>query len=901
MHAFFTHLADSFTNNLIVEQRYQMILDGLQVTLLITVCSVILGTLLGGLVCWMRMSRHGWLSRTAKVYIDLMRGTPVLVLLMLMYYVVLAPLEAEGIAVAIITFALNTAAYISEMLRTAIQGIDRGQTEAGLALGYTPRQTFLRIVLPQVIKAVMPVYQGEVISLLKGTSIVGYIAVADMTRASDLIRSRTFEAFFPLIVTAIIYFVIAWLIGVLLSSLVQRKRSKALVAAAVLTAFGIAGFVPKMVAPEQKAAEVENVPAVFKALAGKKVAVIIGSVQDIAVTQYAPDAEIMRLASMSDILTALESGKADVSGSESLTVQFNREVSAKVDTVSAELPPIPLGACFRPENAALQEDFNRFLQEIRSDGTYQQIVDRWAHADNPAALPIPEQHGTGEVLRIATFPAMPPFNFVCKGELSGLEPEMLAEWANRRNRRIEYMMMDFASLIPAVQTGKASMAMGAISMTEERKKQVLFSDGYLESHIVFFTRKGEIGLLTGDQIADDEIDDIAVAKGWWWLLALVVLAAGGAALYGWKKSRKTNTTSGDTNQDLPILSVSHLSKRYGDLVVLGDINFEVRKGEVISLIGPSGTGKSTLLRALNMLEPPTSGEIRVNGEAITATGFPLNKMREKIGMVFQSFNLFAHMTVLENIIDAPMRLLNMPEAQAKEEAMALLRQVGLAQKADVYPSSLSGGQKQRVAIARSLAMHPEVILFDEPTSALDPTMVGEVLSVIRQLAKSGLTMLIVTHEMRFARDVSTRIFFMNEGKVYEDGTPEQIFEHPVHSATKAFVQRIQKLVYEIDSDDFDYLQITTGINQFCVKYNLTVGDKANALIDDLLFKHPLTVRPLTLRLTHAELSGVTALDFMAEGWEQSPLDKTARARLSEQVHELIEEPTARGFRIKLVL
>ena len=190
-----TSLTESFYNNLIVEDRYMMILNGLQVTLIITLFAAILGTLLGGLVCWMRMSRRAWLRQTAKVYIDLMRGMPVLVLLMLMYYVVMAPLDTTGIVVAIVTFAMNTAAYISGMLRTTIQGIDRGQTEAGLALGFTKRQTFLRVVLPQVIKAVMPVYQGEIISLLKGTSIVGYIAVADMTRASDLIRSRTFDAF----------------------------------------------------------------------------------------------------------------------------------------------------------------------------------------------------------------------------------------------------------------------------------------------------------------------------------------------------------------------------------------------------------------------------------------------------------------------------------------------------------------------------------------------------------------------------------------------------------------------------------------------------------------------------------------------------------------------------------
>ena len=208
------------------------------------------------------------------------------------------------------------------------------------------------------------------------------------------------------------------------------------------------------------------------------------------------------------------------------------------------------------------------------------------------------------------------------------------------------------------------------------------------------------------------------------------------------------------------------------LTVLKDVNCDIEKGEVISIIGPSGTGKSTLLRAINMLEPPTGGEILVDGENIMAKGYKLDKMRQKMGMVFQSFNLFDHMTVLENITYAPVKLLKTSVEDAKAEGMDLLQKVGLAQKADVYPESLSGGQKQRVAIARALAMHPEVILFDEPTSALDPTMVGEVLSVIRQLAKEGMTMLIVTHEMRFAKDVSTRIFFMNEGIIYEDGTPE---------------------------------------------------------------------------------------------------------------------------------
>ena len=493
-----TSIAESFRNNLIVEDRYRMILDGLQVTLVITLFAAILGTLLGGLVCWMRMNRRAWLQQVAKVYIDLMRGTPVLVLLMLMYYVVMAPLDTTGIVVAIVTFAMNTAAYISEMLRTTIQGIDRGQTEAGLALGFIPRQTFLRIVLPQVVKAVMPVYQGEIISLLKGTSIVGYIAVADMTRASDLIRSRTFDAFFPLILTAIIYFVAAWIIGLMLQSLVQRQRTKAIAAAMTLVLFGLAGYVPTMLTDSKAAAtgRQSEVPPVFKMLKGKSVGVIIGSIQDIAVTDLAPDANILRMTSQTDVLAALENGKLDVAGSESLTLDFNREIAAKVDSVDAGLGSIPIGAIFRKDNTALQQDFNSFLADIRSDGTYQKIYDRWQQSEDPSAMAIPEQRGTGRTLRVATYPAMPPFNFVNSGKLSGLEPAILTEWANRRNWKLEFLVMDFSAQIPAVQTGKADMAMGAISTTEERQKQVLFSDGYVESHIMLITRKGEAGILT---------------------------------------------------------------------------------------------------------------------------------------------------------------------------------------------------------------------------------------------------------------------------------------------------------------------------------------------------------------------------------------------------------------------
>lgn len=356
-----------------------------------------------------------------------------------------------------------------------------------------------------------------------------------------------------------------------------------------------------------------------------------------------------------------------------------------------------------------------------------------------------------------------------------------------------------------------------------------------------------------------------------------------------------------------ILVIKHLNKSFprptGRLkTVLNDVSCEIKKGEVVSVIGPSGSGKSTLLRCVNMLEPPTSGEIWLDGEDITVPGYPLEKMRRKMGTVFQNYNLFEHLTVLENVTFAPIKLLHLSKEQAETEALELLKEVGMAHEADVYPADLSGGQKQRTAIARSLAMHPEIILFDEPTSSLDPTMMGEVLSVIRHLANIGLTMIIVTHEMRFAKDVSTRILFMNDGVIHEDGTPEQIFEHPHRSATKAFVNRIQKLVFEIDSDYFDYYQIHTGLNRFCIKYNITEKTElAYSLIKEILFEHLREIRPITVRLTHAELSGVTALDIMVENLSVSPLTDNARNSLRPQVKDLIEETTTRGFRVKMLI
>ena len=239
-----------------------------------------------------------------------------------------------------------------------------------------------------------------------------------------------------------------------------------------------------------------------------------------------------------------------------------------------------------------------------------------------------------------------------------------------------------------------------------------------------------------------------------------------------------------------LLKIQDLHKSFGDHEVLKGINIEIKKGEVVVIIGASGSGKSTFLRTLNLLEVPSSGKIIFEGSELCAQKSDVNKHRQKMGMVFQHFNLFEHLSVLENLCIAPIKLLKKSKEQAKKESMELLNQVGLADKISAYPSSLSGGQKQRIAIVRALAMSPDVMLFDEPTSALDPEMVGEVLNVMKNLARSGMTMVVVTHEMGFAREVASRVLFFDKGIVAEDASPNEIFSNPKNSRLKEFLSRI---------------------------------------------------------------------------------------------------------------
>lgn len=526
---FWAGLAESFEKTFIRENRWKMILSGLGITILISVCSALLGTVLGFGLCLARRSRIRVASALAAGLIRLIQGVPLVVLLMVLFYVVFVGTALSAVAVAIIGFSVNFGVYVAEMIRTGIDAVDRGQWEAAAAIGFGRVKTFTKIIAPQAARHILPVYKGELISLVKTTSVVGYIAVQDLTKATDLIRSRTLEAFFPLIVAAVIYFLLAWGLTALLGVLDQR------------------------IDPKRRSREV-------KGLSGE--------------TPYE---------------------------------------AAPRETVCAE-------------------------------------------------------------------------------------------------------------------------------------------------------------------------------------------------------------------SDEPVIVVSHLKKAYPNVTPLKDVNTQVRRGDVISIIGPSGTGKSTLLRCLNRLEEPTEGQIQVLGQTLTgAKPQELSGLRRRMGMVFQSFNLFPHLTVIENIMLGPVELNGVSRQAAYRRGMELLQSVGLAEKALSYPDELSGGQKQRVAIARTLGMGPEIVLFDEPTSALDPTMVGEVLSVIRQLAQQGLTMLIVTHEMKFARDVSTRVFYMDQGVIYEEGAPEQVFEAPKTDRCRAFVHRLKTFHVEIRSKGFDFIGTASEIDAFARRQLLSAG------------------------------------------------------------------------------
>ena len=459
----------SFQQDFIEKDRYLYLLRGLGNTLLIAVLAVLLGIVVGFLVAIIRSThdKHGGLNVLnfiCKVYLTIWRGTPTMVQLLIMYYIILVALDNK-IAVAVIAFGLNSAAYVAEIVRSGIMSVDEGQFEAGRSLGLNYSQTMRLIILPQAFKNVLPALANEFITLLKETSISGYIAIPDLTKGGDIIRSQTYDPFLPLFGVAIIYLIIVM------------------------------------------------------------------------------------------ILTA------------------------------------------------------------------------------------------------------------------------------------------------------------GVHKLEMSDKKVL-------------------------------------------------------------------------------IEVKDLCKSFGNVNVLNGISTEIAQGEVVAIIGPSGCGKSTFLRSLNLLEEPTSGVITFEGTDITDKSVDINKMRQKIGMVFQQFNLFPNYTVKGNIMLAPVQTGLMNKEEASKRADELLMRVGLSDKADTYPAMLSGGQKQRIAIARALAMNPDVMLFDEPTSALDPEMVGEVLEIMKELAQDGMTMVVVTHEMGFAREVASRVMFINEGQIQEENTPAEFFANPQNPRLCDFLSKV---------------------------------------------------------------------------------------------------------------
>lgn len=590
-----------------------MILSGLLVTILISVCSLIVGTVLGFGICLLRRSKNKAAAGITAAFIRFIQGIPIVVLLMVLYYVVFASSNLNGIIIAVIGFAINFGVNCAEMMRAGIDAVDRGQWEAANALSFGRIKTFVRIIMPQAIRHFLPSYKGEFIGMMKMTSVVGYIAIQDLTKASDIIRSRTYEALFPLIAIALIYFLLAW------------------------------------------------------------------------------------------VLTAL------------------------------------IG-----------------LIEIKTD-------------------------------------------------------------PRKRSREIKGV---------------------SLSETAVQKRQL-----------------SQVGV------------------------------------------------PGET-----LIRLEHLKKAYPNATPLTDVNAEIHRGDVISIIGPSGTGKSTLLRMINRLEQPSGGKVYINGKDMDDKKSRFEESR-RIGMVFQSFNLFSHLTVIENIMLAPTAVLKETKQQAYSTALNLLKTVGLADKANSYPDELSGGQKQRVAIARTLAMNPEIILFDEPTSALDPAMVSEVLGVITALAKQGLTMMIVTHEMRFARDGSTRVFYMDQGVIYEEGTPKQIFSFPKKELTRKFIFRIRSWEYEIHSETFDFYGMNASLEDFCLRQFLSKKqlNTVALVVEELVMQRLLPNCKsgedphITLRFDCGEEGKELRLHLFYTGFQTDPLsgeaDEISARLLSGYVKEAEENhtPTSSEF------
>lgn len=360
-----------------------------------------------------------------------------------------------------------------------------------------------------------------------------------------------------------------------------------------------------------------------------------------------------------------------------------------------------------------------------------------------------------------------------------------------------------------------------------------------------------------------------------------------------------------------MITISHLSKSYTNngqvFPILRDVNCHIEKGDVVSIIGPSGSGKSTLLHCLNKLVVPDAGSIVVDGVEVLDKKTDISQVRQKMGMIFQYFNLFNHMNVLENVTFGPMEVLGMKKSEAEIWAMDLLRLVGMAERSKMMPEELSGGQKQRVAIARSLSVKPKILLCDEPTSALDPINVVEVLGVIKQLAQRGMTMVVVTHEMQFARDISNRILFMNEGVIYEEGTPDQIFDHPQRPETQAFVNQQRSINFDVNSRDYDLYEMNAGIQIFCMRYSLDMKYiQLQLFLEEMLTNILPLCGPVHVSVSYDHVKHLLTMDFEQEGMSESimerpDLDELSLTLIQGMCSHIEEIDTEKGRKVRMTL
>ncbi len=507
--SFFESVANSFYINIVLENRYLLILKGLRVTLIISLLACLFGTILGSIICYMRMSKHFILKILARLYINILRGIPVLVLLMLIYYVVFASVNIDPMLVAVIAFGMNFAAYVSEMFRTSIEGIDRGQIEAGLAGGFTKLQAFRYIILPQAVKNVIPVYKGEFISLVKMTSVVGYIAVQDLTKASDIIRSRTFDAFFPLIMVAVLYFVLSWVLTLALDLIEIRvdpkmrrkislkvqngsRKTGWILLLVIICALSFGIILPSIISNIRHNDSGSTVMDTM-GLEGKRVIVITGTTGDFFVRENYPDVEVMDMVYPTDAVLELKTGKGDIFLFDRNTLEYIAKRDKKVKLMPEKLAEVEVAIPMREGNEFLKNKVDECIDTLQEDGTLDEMYDRWFAQswDSPPKMPEFPQNGENGVLSIGTCSMTIPFSFIQNGILTGHDIELGYRISELMGMKAEFYDLTFDAMVSALQSGKIDVAISNYFLIESKESKVIFSKPYMKTDVCGLVRSGE--------------------------------------------------------------------------------------------------------------------------------------------------------------------------------------------------------------------------------------------------------------------------------------------------------------------------------------------------------------------------------------------------------------------------